>query len=330
MKLRSIAGRARGRDIDVEFTAPVTVLSAPTGAGKSTLIQAAIWALTGGLPVGSKRVRATQDVFALLSHGGEDVSATVTLDDGFVVRRSICQQEDGRLRQELRASQTPRGSLTETQAAINARIGDLAVLDVGAFLTLGPTDRRRRLLDMVQQHAPVMSEQQVVAQVRRLSSPEGQDLVKFSLQDGEDLFEALRRHVEEAKQAVRDNDRAVRETQAAVNELTAQAAEREVVAEPEELAQQIEQVNESIRKVERSLGEARSLAARWADLERQELAQRQALDNAHSMELRLSEDELARMDAVYDELAEFVGTIWHEHVRQRREEHRAETEARTK
>lgn len=293
MRIRHIAGRVRGRNLDLELPAPLTVLSGYTGAGKTSAVQTATWVQVGAVDLGHKRARKEADVHAALAADGEVLDATVTFDDGGYVRRRLVPGSKGgkpTFTTELGAS-FARGKPGEVQAAILDRLGDVTAVDLGVLLALGPGDRRKRLIDLCEAQAAPWSDKRieerlrhhigVLCQAQADAALMGGDDVPLSpgavlalagtiaRLDGEAFYEALVRTVDDARRRFLDCRGETKDSKAAIEELTRQAAEGEASPDPERVRAQIATLTAEIEKLERRSGEARQAAARREGIEDQ-------------------------------------------------------------
>lgn len=282
-RIQRIAGRARGRAVDVRFRQPVTVLSGPTGSGKSTALELATWALSGA---GPGRVRDAGDVFRLLGAGEEPLTGRVETDLGDVTRQLVPSEKDGRPSYTTKLDATFAPTLKKTaevQGAVVARLGDVTSVDLSALLALSTDKRRQRLLALCAGLAESWTPARVAERVRHyLGAAYHEAAAKGGTLDmaaavmaaapdtfvtGEDFYVALAERAEAAHQAGLDNQRLIREAQAAVEELTRQAAASPATRDPAAIRAELAEIARRIEADERSAGEATQAAARRSLLE---------------------------------------------------------------
>jgi len=133
VRLVRIDARVRGRRLQIPLGAPVAVLTGPTGAGKTTAIRSARWAVTGRLPTDDRPVSKPGDVYPLLAAEDQDVAVTVELADG---DRVIVVDNGSRPSIEFVGTDVDVLGLTENVGFNRANNTGLFLAGTGAVLSL--------------------------------------------------------------------------------------------------------------------------------------------------------------------------------------------------
>lgn len=150
MNITRITGHVRGRDIDYEI-GPMTAFIGPSGAGKSTALLALRWALDGAVARdGREPSKTAAAALDHLSAGGEPVWVTLHLDDdGIAETITRTLDPDAKPQESVDVSWAATKGAKAGQAAIDAQLGKVSGLDVGALLAMLPGDRRSAIAEAV-------------------------------------------------------------------------------------------------------------------------------------------------------------------------------------
>ncbi len=288
---KRIRTTARGLDLVVEPKKRVVVLYGPNGGGKSTFLHSIMFALRGTIVLGGEPVKAVQDVFRTLSPGPGDIRARIEYESGHYVDRTARGRMKGdKLSVEQRVltslADADAGGERAATAAIVAALGDPAQFDVAGFLSLGPTARQKRLMEMCAASAPPWPASRVIAMISALAeatyeegmagkvtfaawgpdaqNPGATDDDLFNVQADETFYAALVRHMKAAQARADANAAEIERTQKAIERLDADAAQRtqQVHGTIEQVDAEIRRLNTEIERGENELGQARTLTER--------------------------------------------------------------------
>ena len=328
MRLTSIKGSARGRDFALELHAPVTVVLGPTGAGKTTLLQAAQWAVSGQLATGGAPVVRPGDVHQAMAEGPDD---TVTCEDTFehdgatfTVERTLTPGPKRSASQSMRSTLTPEGApLRAVEERVAQVLGRRASLDIGALLAMGPSDRRRALLDACGSGAEAWTPERVtgrlkhhigaaVAEMMRHAA-EGAEMPtpsvvlgvcgSFAVMPGEGTYEAVRRFATTAHEKKLDATRRHREADERIRGMSDHVGFEagEVRRDVDELRVLRDEMQAEVLTIDAERREAEQSRSQASRLER-EIARLEALPQAEALAATVATLD-GRLAQLGDELA---------------------------
>lgn len=149
MRLQRVDARVHMGTLRAELS-PVTLLVGPTGSGKTTTIQAAVFAATGAAVGRGGIVRRPADVASRLA--GDDGAcvdaqfvATRDGEEDLVVQRQLCPNGDGGWSTPVTATGAT-GTQRRIASVVAERLGDVTTIDTPALLGASPKERGKALL----------------------------------------------------------------------------------------------------------------------------------------------------------------------------------------
>lgn len=127
----------------------LNLLTGPNGSGKTAIMEAIRWTLTGTSAVG-KRPDA-----AIVYGDGTGCGASVSIGDVEYARSLKLDNRDGTVKQSLTISGHPGIGIREAEAIVRQNIGDfIPMWDLGEFLAMSPDKRRDFILDLCAKACP--------------------------------------------------------------------------------------------------------------------------------------------------------------------------------
>jgi hypothetical protein len=167
----SLRGFKNHVDTSVELSNEKTILSGQNGQGKTSIIEAFIWALTG------KDFMGAGDPKSYINHGSD--RADVMLEhDNFTVIRGISRKSSQTIKFKKKSDKEPVTiSQTDLENLLHINFDILSsVSNVGYFMTLDPKDRR----DLLRKIVKTKSIKEIVSEIISHPAP---DIAKVSYLD---------------------------------------------------------------------------------------------------------------------------------------------------
>ncbi len=131
------------------MTTRLNLLTGPNGSGKTALMEAIRWTLTGTSAMGKKPDAA-------IAYGdGTGCGASVYIGNTQYARSLKQDNRDGTVKQSLTLSGHPGIGIREAEALIRRDVGDfLPMWDLGEFMGMSPDKRRDFILDLCAKACP--------------------------------------------------------------------------------------------------------------------------------------------------------------------------------
>ena len=203
MRLNDLTASARGWTTRLHFGTAISLLTGPTGAGKTTALDSIQVALGGTITRDGKTRSKPGDVFELMSADGEPVSTQ--LDFGGhapMIERIIALDSEGACGQTIKVSGIQVAKISDAEKLITEQIGDLARVDIPGLLGKDPAKRKAEILQACRSVATPIPPAEISAEFERV--------VEEAVREAAELLAKLQADERRAPRRSRRSDRSPR------------------------------------------------------------------------------------------------------------------------